>query len=438
MGRQNDSRGYSYYFDRFGCKMYDFNDKELALRHYLVYMLNRTQKIFEYKNLPDTIPKRMLEFLLQVNGFACVTKVKGELYAFRGGLGGEPDPYYRPTLCVVANPALKFDETLKIDKDCVILRNDSFLYGLLPLFTRYASAMVENDISFRMASINTRIQAILSAPDDATKDAAEKYLKDVADGKLGAIQVNAFLDGITATPMTTSIRTFTDLIEYQQYLKASWYNEIGLNANYNMKREKLSTTESQMNNDALLPLVDDMLESRRVGLEKINAMFGTDISVEFASSWEKLIEEFQAEMVSERSESEVGTDENEASSGNSATDGSGEYRPDDGEREEVSRENDSETSGDYFADNRFEELRENSGEGTDDNGTSEGDSDSVNDAGDSGEVTENQSADDGNTNVTVEVTVNVGDSERSEKEGEDDAETGRPDESDDGVRKDTE
>lgn len=435
MGRQNDSRGYSYYFDRFGCKMYDFNDKELALRHYLVYMLNRTQKIFEYKNLPDTIPKRMLEFLLQVNGFACVTKVKGELYAFRGGLGGEPDPYYRPTLCVVANPALKFDETLKIDKDCVILRNDSFLYGLLPLFTRYASAMVENDISFRMASINTRIQAILSAPDDATKDAAEKYLKDVADGKLGAIQVNAFLDGITATPMTTSIRTFTDLIEYQQYLKASWYNEIGLNANYNMKREKLSTTESQMNNDALLPLVDDMLESRRVGLEKINAMFGTDISVEFASSWEKLIEEFQAEMVSERSESEVG---------NGIHQTGGEELREDGVSEDASGV--SGTDG---------ERTESVG-GTSETGMRDGDSKESNSESDaesvdgegmsdaSGAVEETASADDGNTNVTVEVTVNVGeesaeeDSERSEKEGEDDAETGRPDESDDGVRKDTE
>lgn len=418
MGRQNDSRGYSYYFDRFGCKMYDFNDKELALRHYLVYMLNRTQKIFEYKNLPDTIPKRMLEFLLQVNGFACVTKVEGELYAFRGGLGGEPDPYYRPTLCVVANPALKFDKTLKIDKDCVILRNDSFLYGLLPLFTRYASAMVENDISFRMASINTRIQAILSAPDDATKDAAEKYLKDVADGKLGAIQVNAFLDGITATPMTTSIRTFTDLIEYQQYLKASWYNEIGLNANYNMKREKLSTTESQMNNDALLPLVDDMLESRRVGLEKINAMFGTDISVEFASSWEKLIEEFQAEMISERSESEVGTDEN---GGDTLTTES--VREDDGAPAVV------EESG--TEEQREDGEPEASGESGDADGNVEESS---------GTVEETASADEGDTNVTVEVTVNVGeeDSERSEKEGEDDAETGRPDESDDGVRKDTE
>lgn len=451
MGRQNDSRGYSYYFDRFGCKMYDFNDKELALRHYLVYMLNRSQKIFEYKNLPDTIPKRMLEFLLQVNGFACVTKVKGELYAFRGGLGGEPDPYYRPTLCVVANPALKFDKTLEIDKDCVILRNDSFLYGLLPLFTRYASAMVENDISFRMASINTRIQAILSAPDDATKDAAEKYLKDVADGKLGAIQVNAFLDGITATPMTTSIRTFTDLIEYQQYLKASWYNEIGLNANYNMKREKLSTTESQMNNDALLPLVDDMLESRRVGLEKINAMFGTNIYVEFASSWEKLIEEFQAEMVSERSESEVGTDDTEGlyqidgeklREDGVSEDASGVSRTD-GERTE-SVGGTSETGvrdGDSKESNSESDAESVDGAETEDNSGNS-------DAGDGGEREDVGSLEETVSNpevgISVEVTVNVGeesaeeDSERSEKEGEDDAETGRPDKSDDGVRKDTE
>ena len=287
---------YSYYFDKLSFDMYNFNDKEICLRNYMTYMFNRTQKIFEYENLPDTIPKRMLEMLLQINGFACVTKVNGELYALWGGLGGEPDPYYRPTLCVVANPALKYDKTLKIDKDCVIVRNDSFLYGLVPLFRRYASAMVENDISFRMAAINTRIEALLSAPDDNTKEAAEKYLRDVENGKLGVIAANEFLDGIKAQPMTSSLRTFTDLIEYQQYIKASWFNELGLNANYNMKREKLSTTESQMNNDALLPLVDDMLEQRRVCLEKVNEMFGTNIKVSFASSWEKMAEEFQAEL----------------------------------------------------------------------------------------------------------------------------------------------
>ena len=428
MSRKNDSTPYSYYLDRFAVNLFNFRDKELALRHYVVYMLNRTQKIFEYEGLPDTIPKRMLEFLLQVNGFACICKVKDDLYAMRGGLGGEPDAYYQPTICVVANPALKFDKTLKIHEDCVIMRNDSFRYGLLPMFRRYATAMVENDISFRMASINTRIQALLTAPDDATRAAAEKYLDDVESGKLGAIQVNEFLNGMQALPMTNSQRTFTDLIEYQQYIKASWFNEIGLNANYNMKREKLSTTESQMNSDALLPLVDDMLENRQTAIDEINDMFGTNITVRFASSWEKLLEEFQQE-----SNQLDGGDMNDdtGDSGYSTGDGSGDGRTDDGEREEVSRENDSETSGDYSADNRSEELRENSGEGTDDNGTSEGDSDSVNDAGDSDEVTENQSSDDGDTTVNVTVSVEV-------KDGDDDAGTRRSDEPDDSVRENSE
>ena len=292
---KNDSRLYSYYFDRFGLKLYDFNDKERAMRNYVVYMLNRTQRLFEYQGLPDTIPQRMLEFMLQINGFACFAKHEGKLYAFWGGLGGEPDEYYRPTKCVVSNPALKFSDTFEIDKDCVIVRNDSALYGLVPLFTRYATALVENDISFRMASINTRVEFLLSAPDDRTKEAGRLFLQDVENGKLGVIGENAFLDGIKAQEVGRSMRTFTDLIEYQQYLKASWFNEIGLNANYNMKREKLSTTESQMNNDALLPLVEDMLESRRQCIEKVNAMFGTEISVDFASSWEKLVEEIEAE-----------------------------------------------------------------------------------------------------------------------------------------------
>ena len=298
------------------CKLYDFNKKEECQDNYIGYMLLRTQMIFEWTGLPDTIPARFMELMLQVNGYSCIAKHGGELYAFYGGLGGYPDPYYQPTQCVVANPALNFSKTFEIGKDCVLMRNDVLMLGLLPLFRRYATAMVENDISFRMASINTRISALVTAPDDNTKDAAEEYFHKIEDGELGAIGDNPFLEGIKAQPYSNSLRTFTDLIEYQQYLKASWYNEIGLNANYNMKREKLSTTESQMNNDALLPLVDQMLRSRQEAAEQINEMFGTDIHVEFASSWEKLVQEFEQSNQldeSEVSEGDTGTVSDNAS-----------------------------------------------------------------------------------------------------------------------------
>lgn len=399
---------YRYWFQTIGSKLYDFRDKELCLRHYVTYMLLRTQKIFEYKNLPDTIPKRMLESMLQVNGFVCVAKHADDLYAFWGGLGGMPDAYYQPTICVVANPALNLNKTFTIGEDCVIIRNDTHYYGLMPLFRRYATALVENDISFRLASINTRIQSILSAPDQPTKEACDQYLDDVEAGELGCIQSNEFLDGIKAQNTSNALRTFTDLIEYQQYLKASWFNEIGLNANYNMKREKLSTTESQMNNDALLPLVDEMLESRREGIELVNKMFGTNIEVSFASSWEKLIEEFQAEMDDlrmgeqgdeeqsnqlDRGDDNVVSEDAEISDGDETPDSSGgeELREDDDAR--VADESDS---------GNTEELSD----------------------------TEEVSDSDAGVTVNVEVEVNVGEEDDSDDESEGQAE------SDDSVRSD--
>ena len=80
--------------------------------------------------------------------------------------------------------------------------------------------------------------------------------------------------------------TLTDLIEYEQYLKASWFNEIGLDANYNMKRERISNDEVNQNSDALIPLIQNMYNSRVECIENVNKCFGLDISVELTSIWE--------------------------------------------------------------------------------------------------------------------------------------------------------
>ena len=58
-----------------------------------------------------------------------------------------------------------------------------------------------------------------------------------------------------------------------------------------MKRESINTNESQLNQDSLLPLIDNMLNQRQLACKKINKMFGTNISVELNSSWKKVNEE---------------------------------------------------------------------------------------------------------------------------------------------------
>lgn len=279
------------------CTPYDFKKKETCIANHIKYMLSRTQSMFEYEGLPSTISKRNLELMEQVNGFVCIAQTNGNLYAFYGGLGGEPDPYYMPTECIVANPALKFNKTLKIDDDCIIIPNDPLYQGLIPMFSRYATGLTENELSMWIASIMLRVHAVISADDDTAKASAEEYLRKVFGGDLGVIGGSSFMEGVKTQPYgNTQNNTLLQLIEHEQYLKGSWYNDIGLQSAFNMKREAINSAESELNDDVLFPLINEMLECRQKGWEKVNDLFGTNVTVKLSSSWLDNEEEKEAEL----------------------------------------------------------------------------------------------------------------------------------------------
>lgn len=293
-------------------------EKEENTRNQVRYMLNRSLLMFEYHNLPDSLPAFELERLLQSNGFAGITEVNGEIYAFYGGLGGEPDVYNRPTTMVISNPALSYNATLKIGEDLILMKNDTMMLGLIPTFAKYSSIMNENEITMILSSISKRVNNLISVADDNTAESAKKYLKKLEQGDIGYIFESKLFDSLKTNPMNSAgSGNMSELIELQQYLKASMYNEIGLNANYNMKRERLNTSEVEMNSENLYPLVDNMLKERRVALEKINEKYGTNISVEFNSSWdyrvnqgEKVTQEDLQEFDEEQAQDEQDYNEN--------------------------------------------------------------------------------------------------------------------------------
>ena len=266
---------------------YDFKNKEKNLNDYITYMLNRSITMFKYHNLPDTMPQREIELLLQCNGWGCVCEIEGNLYCLNGGLGGVPNAYNMPTEIIINNPYLNYNKTLTIDTDCVIIPNDSMYVGLLPMYNRYCTMLVENDITMILATVNKRVQNLLSANDDNTVESAKNFLKKVFDGELGVIAESKLFDTlkVNASSVNSTV-SMTELFEFEQYVKASLYNEIGLSANYNMKRERLTSAEVETNTDSLYPLVDDMINQRRKAVEKINEMFGVNIEIEFNSSWD--------------------------------------------------------------------------------------------------------------------------------------------------------
>lgn len=273
-------------------------DKSKSSASIINYMLARLQKMFKYSGLPDSIPRQYLENYLLVNGSCIIARDKKNpsdpsIYAFVGAAGGEPDIYYRPTRYMVANPSLNLSAEYYIsstdpnhEPDAVLIRNDTMWQGLYPMMARYASLISENLLTIRTADVMLRVLALITAPDDSSRLAADQFLKDITDGHLASIAENRFLDGIRMqNPPSNNGSYLTQFIELHQYLVGSFYNEVGLNANYNMKREALSESETGLNDDSLMPLCEDMLRCRREDMASVNDLFGTSIEVDFDSSW---------------------------------------------------------------------------------------------------------------------------------------------------------
>lgn len=291
-------------------------DKKQSANSYYRYFLARLSRMFEYKNLPDTIPHEILDRYLMNNGIACITKINGELYCFYGNLGGPQDVYYRPTEFIISNPHIKtengelFTANVPINpsydpcdgcgsttdepktQQGVLIRNDTEWIGLAPMLSRYSFLMAENILTLRTADVMLRITALLTAPSDKERAAAEEYIKALEKGELKVIGESPFFDGIKLqSPPSNNGSYLTQFIEYQQYLKGSVFNELGLVANYNMKREAIGKGESTLDQDAIIPLADNMLLCRQEDMKRVNELYGTDISVQFSSAWlENLLE----------------------------------------------------------------------------------------------------------------------------------------------------
>lgn len=293
--------------------MIQLTDKHKLLKQFKSNQLNKSLTMFEWSNLPDTIPQVELEKMLQINGYAVIAEYQGKLYAFQAGFSGQ-DPYNQPTKAIVNNPALKNNTTYTIGEDCIVIKNDDMKQGLSGIYDYYGQRLIENQITMLMTDYNLRMPFTISSSDDQTTQSAKMYLKKIIDGSLGVIGEQKLFKALSVTPTNSKqTATFADLYGYQQFIIAQLNNTIGLATNNNMKRERLTTNEIEVNKNASYPLVDNMLKNRQQAVDAINEIFNTDISVEYSSIWRGINDN----AISDNSDKAVNTDE---LNGNSAID----------------------------------------------------------------------------------------------------------------------
>lgn len=266
---------------------------------YFDMLVNKVCSLFKWENLPETVDERFLMVNLMLTGRVCWFDHNGRIYALNGNWGGEPNVYYRPTQFIVANPVigsktltvLNKDGSNSIDKLTGILMpltdadyfNDSEQGGLYRLIYQTAGLLADNISSLNVSQINGRVSQIWTADNDAMARTVEEVVRDIYEGHPYRVVSQDILNKVNAVPtaQTGQSNTLLNLIEAHQYILASFFNEIGIPSQWNMKRERVNTAETELMTGSLDVSVYNMEKNLKNAVEKINELFGTDISVRF-------------------------------------------------------------------------------------------------------------------------------------------------------------
>ena len=263
----------------------------------------------QIKGLPETMPERVVKDMLFAGWMIMTDKCPGGINCFRGGLGGELDEHNEPTIITVANPYLRWDATLKIGEDCVLINGDSARQGIWKTLQDYCMMLAINEVSMMSTGVLSRMQLLPTETNDAGKKSWEMFTDRLWNGELATVRsvknIATAQDGLTPIPLEKSGKgSIIDYIEYHQYLLGLLNHAIGVQSSYNMKRESINEAEAGLSEASLLPFTDDMFAQWQLGFDEANAKYGTNIEVVPTSAWELLRKEIDLSLQEEETDSE--------------------------------------------------------------------------------------------------------------------------------------
>ena len=229
---------------------------------------------------------------LILNGQICITDFNDKLYACIGNRGGSPNEYYLPSRFIIANPILGSKE-VQIGKDGVVIYNTKidkyvwtgtgpiFASGLCDYIAQTATILADNIISINCVQVNTRVSTFFIADSESQALEGEATLKKMYAGCPYLILKSDILEKLNVNPVNAAAasQNITELIELNNFVISSFFQNIGIRANNNMKRERLVTDEVEAQNDYLEINVLEFLAPWQDGLDEVNKMYGTSLKV---------------------------------------------------------------------------------------------------------------------------------------------------------------
>lgn len=286
-------------------------------------LINTACSLFQWENLPNSFDVNFLNAELIVHGRIGIIIKSGRLYTVRGDVGGEVNEYYKPTQYIYANPVLGSGSPF-IGRDIAVIFLTSedtapniYVGGLSALIESTASLLADNELSLSVAQKNTRLMLLADADNEATRNSAEQTLKAMYNGEPYKVVNRRMTDTFNVNPLVTirPAESMRQLIENRQYIWSCFLQELGINSNFNLKRERLTTSEVDLNSECLDTLIDDIERTVLQGVEMTNTLYGTNIQFKIRRYGEEQTNddntETAEEVVTSQQEDEKAVNDNE-------------------------------------------------------------------------------------------------------------------------------
>lgn len=255
------------------------HEYQYNLDHYYQWLFRLSSTLFEWKGLPDTVSERFIEMTLNTDGRILFIKPNGLDYIVVRATESNLNVYGDGRKYQIATP-VPITPNQYTDLDSVMIYNDDFKLGMLSPLSIYAKRLADNE------KVRTVNQAQLLTPtiipiDERQRLSFQNALRKVADGALN-IFTGKNIDFREVKALDLGAKYYLDKLQED---KQKIWNEaltfIGIENNNNQKRERNITTEIESNNMQTILSAQSRLKQRKLACEKINKMFGLEISVDF-------------------------------------------------------------------------------------------------------------------------------------------------------------
>lgn len=256
-------------------------------RFYIIHLTQMCANRFTWNGFPKEIDARYLEMALTQRGlvvFFKEEKVYNEYMVLRAGSLGPLNVYDNPTSYQVLGGSGDFRVNQKLtNEECIPIWANYMRVAEMPNIIMWANRLAEIDRTIEISAINARQTRAVSVPEDM-RLSAQNVIQQMREGVETVFGTESLGDIIKAIE-TIDLESHPAKLPNLLISKGKIWNEImtfmGVSNSNEDKKERLVSDEVHIK-DEQIDLIKAMnLSSRQQAAERINEMFGLDISVEF-------------------------------------------------------------------------------------------------------------------------------------------------------------